>query len=48
MDEYQKFTNISIDLAEPIFNAYDSDGDGVISNNFLTHYLDLMDTNGKC
>lgn len=35
-----------MEVAEPIFNAYDTDGDGVIQNNYLSQYFPNIDLNG--
>ncbi|KAL4219196.1 hypothetical protein ACF0H5_021778 [Mactra antiquata] len=45
-DEYMKFTNQTAEVARPMFNAYDVDGDGLLPLNHMADYLHLMDKNG--
>lgn len=45
--EYMAYTQLPQEVAEPIFNAYDDDDDGVILNNFMVKFFNMLDHNGK-
>ncbi|KAL4219201.1 calcium-dependent protein kinase [Mactra antiquata] len=44
--EYMKYTNQTDAVARPMFNAYDTDGDGMLPLDHMGEYLTLMDKNG--
>ncbi|KAL4230337.1 hypothetical protein ACF0H5_010720 [Mactra antiquata] len=44
--EYMKVTNQTEAMARPMFNAYDTDGDGMLPLDHMAEYLHLMDKNG--
>lgn len=47
LKEYMVFAQVSLEIAEPIFNAYDYDDDGLIPDSFMQDYLHMIDTDGN-
>ncbi|KAL4219195.1 hypothetical protein ACF0H5_021777 [Mactra antiquata] len=43
--EYTKYTNQTDAVARPMFNAYDTDADGMLPLDHMADYLHLMDKN---
>ncbi|WAR30669.1 hypothetical protein MAR_033211 [Mya arenaria] len=43
LQEYMDAFNLPMEVAQPIFNVYDKNHDGVIPENFLADYYHLLD-----